>query len=107
MAGIYTAFTLTRDVFGYATMIGDAWPIVRAFLPLIGSTLFVFFVCLMIFSAFNDIPDFFRKMRTKRINKIYYERKAINDCVEFVAENIKIRDEIPIEARDEILKTKV
>ena len=55
IAGLFAALTLPLDFLGYATMIGEAWPTIRAFLPLIGSTLAVGFTFWIVMRLAFDI----------------------------------------------------
>ena len=52
---VFAGVTLPLDLWGYATMIGDARPVIKAFLPLVGSTLAVFLGGLILVTLIVDI----------------------------------------------------
>ena len=66
IAAFYGAITLPFNFWGHATMIGDAWPVIKAFLPWIGSTLAVGIAILVPCMIVEDV----KKSRAKKKNHL-------------------------------------
>ena len=91
---LYTALTLPFDLHGYATMIGEAWPVIAAFLPLIGTMLAVSTGVWIVWNRAIDVPQACRRSKMRRENRRLNERQELVKAMRFVAENVRVLDNI-------------